>query len=512
MCPAIHRHITRKRTHSIDLSRGRAVFNRPHCKCRFVYLQEVKMIKVGEYESLKAFIEASEIPYTNAACQHLSRWLKKGNSPTEWVSYYKHYLEHPVENRPEKPTRVILIEAGFSEEEANNDALKNSYLYWAKRNPNKDIAAFVKHRRNFEKGRQKQPVDRKTITEEVRNLTEKYPWITKNQSSYYRTWRKTHPTVTEGNPWDMYVQDIMKKRMECVERAIAKKRREEGLDSIENCRKWLKEHPGKTGEDYMQFIRETKWFSVGGVQYKTLTMALKAVGLYTKKNYNACQKKIHRESPDNYQIGFEIWVEQYRNGVRSCSFYEARLYKALENKGVHFQYEKNIDSILSERNVEHKKFMTMLKKKLSSYKESMNKYRITLDYIESYSYDVYIPPCAQFPKGAFVETDGLQHFQPTKFGKKQSTEESDKNFLALVLRDKVKNMVAEMFDIPLLRLSNFQIKTYAGTFVDVFEYFISAFMKDNRNVIPIKEYYAPLKSSILATGLENEMFVNKLYA
>lgn len=61
-------------------------------------------------------------------------------------------------------------------------------------------------------------------------------------------------------------------------------------------------------------------------------------------------------------------------------------------------------------------------------------------------FDFYLP---QY--NALIEYDGLQHFQPCRFGG-MSLEEAQEKFLSLRVRDGIKNNYCAEYDIPLLRI------------------------------------------------------------
>lgn len=267
---------------------------------------------------------------------------------------------------------------------------------------------------------------------------------------------------------------------------------------------WLKGDKKRKLKDFVALYKKTA-YHVNGEYFHSIDGAGHFYGL-TPQEIRECEVFIKRRFSKNQNLGFWMWVNSQRNARISRSILEQRVDEILMDNSLIYCPEKDVETIAQERGISLEEVLKYVNSNRPVLMGYAKKYNVKVQNLGLYRFDTYILPCKNFPNGAFVEIDGAQHFAPERNNVADFSYSMGKeDFLAGVIRDQIKNSIAEFFKVPILRISYYQ----AGSGKDAKERtkkMIAAFMKNKRH-IPYRKYYKPLFENLKEKELEDKAFI-----
>lgn len=231
--------------------------------------------------------------------------------------------------------------------------------------------------------------------------------------------------------------------------------------------------------------------------------------------YNRCRNFLARNYPKNKQFGLSVWLETAWNAPLKRTFLEQYVDEALIDAQVFFKQEVTVNHLITKYFPEthYVELLHYLKKKNPKLMTYAYKYGVRIKNFTAYRFDSYIPPCDKYPRGALIEADGSQHFKKEgNYVSQYAYSLTNEEFLAGIIRDKIKNIIAEYLGIPLLRISGYQTGDDLHNAKNTAKGLIKNFLNDFRQIIPFETYYRPLYNYIREQQLESETFITALVA
>lgn len=230
---------------------------------------------------------------------------------------------------------------------------------------------------------------------------------------------------------------------------------------------WRKnpENKGRSVSDFVDwFDRNGKYYWVNGTRYLCLSHAIKAAEIHD--SYDAIQKDCIRYRDEHlnatWNEAFQHWLQVHENNQKKKqTFCEKQAEIVLDNLAVPYKEECWMEDLLKHLDVNTQQLQEQVRTALGPLADYLDVFSIDLKNMGRYRYDFYVEPSGHLPRGALIEVDGSQHFQKSreysqdqkKSGRFKDYDLDEDGFLSQVIRDQVKNKVAEILDIPILRIS-----------------------------------------------------------